>query len=296
MKPSALPTPLNKRARIEPLSVLPVFVDLHGKKVIVVGDSEGAVWKAELLLQCGAQLKWICCQPNAAILQLVSDAHGKVELIIDSWLNVAFDGASLVIADVTVVEAAALAQKARAAGAWINTIDKPEFCQFQFGSIVNKSPLVIGISTSGAAPVLAQYVRSMIEASLPSGIQARVQKAANIRKRVTARLATSTLRRAYWKAFFSIAFGFSSKSEKVAEVRHFIKAAVVEDLTLRDIRALQSADHIFIEEKSDDAILQFARREAQRTAISSTNNELWSTLTSGRSVVISAGLITHEQT
>ena len=58
---------------------------------------------------------------------------------------------------------------ARAAGVPVNVIDKPTFCTFQFGAIVNRSPLVIGISTGGAAPVFGQAIRSRIEALLPAG-------------------------------------------------------------------------------------------------------------------------------
>jgi uroporphyrin-III C-methyltransferase / precorrin-2 dehydrogenase / sirohydrochlorin ferrochelatase len=85
MKHSDLPKLLNRRARIEPLSVLPVFLDLHGKLAIVIGKSEGALWKAELLLQSGARLKLICNQPKAAMLQLVTDSNGAAELIVADW-------------------------------------------------------------------------------------------------------------------------------------------------------------------------------------------------------------------
>ena len=51
----------------------------------------------------------------------------------------------------------------------VNVIDKPAFCTFQFGAIVNRSPLVVGISTDGAAPIFGQAMRSRIEALLPAG-------------------------------------------------------------------------------------------------------------------------------
>ena len=65
--------------------------------------------------------------------------------------------------------AAAFAAAARAAGVPVNVIDKPAFCDFSFGAIVNRSPLVIGISTDGAAPVFAQAIRAKLEALLPKG-------------------------------------------------------------------------------------------------------------------------------
>ena len=61
------------------------------------------------------------------------------------------------------------AAAARAVGVPVNVIDKPAFCDFAFGAIVNRSPLVIGISTDGAAPVFAQAIRAKLEALLPKG-------------------------------------------------------------------------------------------------------------------------------
>ena len=61
------------------------------------------------------------------------------------------------------------AAAARAAGVPVNVIDKPAFCDFAFGAIVNRSPLVIGISTDGAAPVFAQAIRAKLEALMPKG-------------------------------------------------------------------------------------------------------------------------------
>ena len=66
-------------------------------------------------------------------------------------------------------DAAAFAQAARAAAVPVNVIDRPAFCDFAFGAIVNRSPLVIGISTDGAAPVFAQAIRAKLEALLPKG-------------------------------------------------------------------------------------------------------------------------------
>ena len=271
----------NNQSRIEPLSVLPVFLDLHGKRVIVVGESVGALWKAELMLQSGASLQLLCQKPGAEVLQFIAKSNGAAKLITTNWRNESFEGASIVIADVDEADAAALAQKARAAGAWVNIVDKAEFCQFQFGSIVNKSPLVIGISTSGAAPVLAQYVRGLLEAVLPATIQTRVIRAASIRTKVSARLATPALRRDYWQAFFSKIFGFSAAPKSNRDKPYLIKAACADELTLRDLRALQSADHIYLSAQTDPAILSFARREATRT-IGSPDKSI-----SGRVVIIS---------
>ena len=81
-------------------------------------------------------------------------------------------GATLVVAACANDIAAAELADRRARPASLNVIDKPEFCDFSFGAIVNRSPLVIGISTDGAAPVFAQTIRTKLEAILRSDLRA----------------------------------------------------------------------------------------------------------------------------
>ena len=90
-----------------------------------------------------------------------------------SWTPECFAGAALVVAAADdEAEAARIFDAARARGVPVNVIDKPAFCTFQFGAIVNRSPLVVGISTDGAAPIFGQAIRSRIEALLPVGLHA----------------------------------------------------------------------------------------------------------------------------
>jgi len=182
MKPQSRSPQLSNTKRIEALAVLPVFLDLHEKPTMVVGASEGALWKAELLLQAGARVTLVCEAPTASALQWVSNVEtGRAKIVFAAWREVSFSNVFLVVADVAKAEASDLADKAKAAGAIFNVVDQPDYCQFQFGSVVNKSPLVIGISTGGAAPVLAQLVRSLIEATLPVELQALALKAKALR-------------------------------------------------------------------------------------------------------------------
>jgi len=265
MRPQSRLPQQNRSARIEPLAVLPVFLDLHGKKAIVVGASEGALWKAELLVQAGASVTLVCEKPTAATLQWVSNAKMERALIeAVAWQDISFAGATLVVADVARPESAELAAKARAAGALVNIVDQPAHCQFQFGSIVNKSPLVIGISTGGAAPVLAQLVRTLIEAALPGSLQALAQKASALRARVNARLDGADQRRRYWNAFFARAFGKMANQHDLCSAGYAITASEVGDLTLRDLEMLRRADRVLCRPGANPAIIALARREATR--------------------------------
>ena len=81
----------------------------------------------------------------------------------------------------------------------VNVIDKPAFCDFAFGSIVNRSPLVIGISTDGAAPVFAQAIRAKLEALIPRGFARWVDAAQRWRAAVKASGLSFEARRRFWQ-------------------------------------------------------------------------------------------------
>ncbi len=106
-----------------------------------------------------------------------------------AWHEGVFRDAAIAIADCyDRSEAEAFFRAGRGAGVPVNVIDKPAFCAFQFGSIVNRSPVVVAISTDGAAPILAQAIRRRIEALLPPALKHWATVAQAIRDRVNARL------------------------------------------------------------------------------------------------------------
>src|SRR5262249_28512314 len=160
--------------RIAPLARLPVFLALDGKRAVVAGGSAAAAWKAELLSASGAQVDVYAAEPSDELLQVVeSPPRGAIAVTRRVWSADDLAGAALAIGACEDDEAAAkFAAAARARGVPVNIIDKPAFCDFAFGAIVNRSPLVIGISTDGAAPVFAQAIRAKLEALLPNGFAA----------------------------------------------------------------------------------------------------------------------------
>jgi uroporphyrin-III C-methyltransferase / precorrin-2 dehydrogenase / sirohydrochlorin ferrochelatase len=270
MKPQNRSLQQSNSNRIEPLAVLPVFMDLHEKATMVIGASEGALWKAELLLQAGASVTLVCGEPTVSALQWASNAEpGRVEFAVGEWQEISFSDVALVIADVPKAEASGLAAKARAAGAIVNVVDQPAHSQFQFGSIVNKSPLVIGISTGGAAPVLAQLVRSLIETAVPEKLQVLAQRAKVLRPRINARLSCADHRRQYWNAFFSRAFGKKTKRQDPSSQIYSIMASDVGELTLRDLEMLRRAVRVYCRSDANPAIAALARREAIRETMQS---------------------------
>ncbi|MBN9448362.1 MAG: hypothetical protein J0I67_15845, partial [Bosea sp.] len=183
-----VPRPTAPR-RIERLATLPLFHKLDGRKVVLAGSSEGALWKAELLASAGCNLLILAGGSAELFAELAADPpSGTVEVLARNWQAADLDGATLAIADIDAVEEAkAFAAAARQLGVPVNLVDKPEFCDFAFGSLVNRSPLVVAISTDGAAPVFGQAIRAKIEALLPAGLKHWAQAAKDWRPAVQER-------------------------------------------------------------------------------------------------------------
>lgn len=281
-------------ARMEQLAKLPVFWELDGRRVIVAGGSDAAAWKAELVAACGAAVHVYARDISETFAGLIrkGPAHpqGRFFHHDKAWEMSDMDGACLAIADcATEEEAAAFRDAGRTAGVPVNIIDKPAFCQFQFGSIVNRSPVVISISTDGAAPILAQAIRRRIEGILPPALKAWAMLAQDIRGRVNAQLEAGTPRRAFWERFVDRAFSGCVEDNAVARLlkdmtvdneEHYSAGQITfvgagsgdaELLTLKAIRALQAADVIFFDELVSDEILELARREASCIRVGSCN-------------------------
>ncbi len=106
---------------------------------------------------------------------------------------------------------------ARLAGAPVNIVDKPDFCDFSFGTLVNRSPLIVAISTDGAAPVFGQAIRTRIETLLPETLKAWARAAKDWRPAVQARELPFALRRAFWELFTARAMSESGRLPEEAD-------------------------------------------------------------------------------
>ena len=182
----------------------------------------------------------------------------------------------------------------------MNVIDKPEFCDFSFGAIVNRSPLVIGISTDGAAPVFGQAIRAKLEALIPRGFARWAEAARRWRREVKASGLSFSDRRRFWQIFTAHAVGNPDHEPEAADYDRLLTAARADSesadkgsvtlvgagpgdpelLTLRAVRALQSADVILFDDLVSPEILDFARREAKK--MHGRQDRPWPLLQAGR--------------
>jgi uroporphyrin-III C-methyltransferase/precorrin-2 dehydrogenase/sirohydrochlorin ferrochelatase len=250
--------------RISALPNLPLFHKLEGRKAVVVGASAAADWKAELLVAAG----------------------GEVVRLGDGWSAEQLSGAAIVVAEAT-EDAAQIAAAARAAGALVNIIDRPELSDVQFGTIVNRSPIVVAISTDGAAPMLGQSIRTRIESVLPLGLSAWAKAAKQWRPRLRETLREFAARREFWHRFVAAAWSDPGRFPTDADFEALLESTPepkgrvtlvgagpgdAELLTLKAVRALQSATVILYDHLIGPDVLELARREARRVAVGKTGH------------------------
>ncbi len=233
---------------------LPIFVNLAGRPVILVGDGEPAEAKARLVRAAGGTL-------------------------------VGEDAADAALAFVAIdddAEAHAAATCLRRRGLLVNVVDKPAMSDFLMGAIIDRSPVVVAISTAGASASLARSLRTRLEALLPASLGALARAILAARDAVAVRHPTANDRRRLWER--ALAEGgpldpFAALQDPVSAVSRVIESAstaspqllVIDvassdpgDLTLNQLNALARCDALVVEGPVAPAIIDRARRDAVR--------------------------------
>lgn len=180
------------------MQALPIFFNINKRLCVVIGGGDVATRKVTMLLKAHAAITLI--SPEICHeLQAMVDAE-KIKFTQASYQPDYLIGACMVIAatdDEAVNEA--VSRDAKALNIPVNVVDAPELCTFTMGSIIDRSPVVIAISSEGNAPVLARYIRSKIETMLPAAYGRIAGIAGEFRDKVKAKFPTTQQRRRFWE-------------------------------------------------------------------------------------------------
>lgn len=265
----------------------PVFLDLAGAPVLVVGGDDAALAKCRLLGRSGAALRVVDPEPCAGLEELAE--MGAVELRRCSWQP--DDLAHVRLCYVTLEDGVAAAQvvaEARSRRVLVNAVDRPALCDFTTPAIVERGPLVIAIGTDGAAPALARDLRARIEAAVPAGFGRLAALLGRWRPRVARALEAKAARRAFWDRAIdgpvaaAVLAGREEEAERLMGDQLTRSAASPlaggasligagpgdpELLTLKALRILKRADVILYDKLVGPAILDLARRDARRVDV-----------------------------
>ena len=266
---------------------LPIWLSLRERSVLVVGGGEKAAAKIRRALAAGASITVVAPRLGAEVSELArAERVRHVERAFadgDTEGHAIVYGATGVEAVDTHVSAAA-----KARGVLVNVVDRPALSDFSMPAIVDRSPVVVGISTGGAVPALAAAVRARVEAALPARLGRLAAFAESFRSAIRAKIAQGPARLRLWQRI--VAGPIAEQGLAGAEAR--AHAAVLqalnggdaehstgtvylvgagpgdpELLTLRAVRLLQTADVIVYDRLVGEDVLTFARRDAERVFV-----------------------------
>ncbi|MFM5531134.1 siroheme synthase CysG [Aeromonas veronii] len=265
------------------MDYLPIFCRLDNKPVLLVGGGEVAERKARLLLDAGAQLTVVAPELDPELAELA--ANGSIEWLAGEFASEQLAGKWLVVAATDRREVNALVyQSANRARIFANVVDDPKRSSFIMPSIIDRSPLMVAISSGGKAPVLARLLREKLEALLPQHLGAVATFAGSLRDRVKARFATMGERRRFWERLLgadrlgqALARGDSASAHQLAD-RLFADESQAGGevvlvgagpgdpglLTLHALRQMQQADVVVYDRLVSDEVMALVRRDAKR--------------------------------
>ena len=258
------------------MKLYPLFADLKGRRALVVGGGTVAARKVAALLKANANVRVGAIEINDEVRTL--HAQGRIELrhgpFEESWLDCVW----LVVAatnDVAVNRR--IAEAAEPRQCFVNVVDDAKLSTFHVPAVVDRSPLIVAISSGGGAPMLARWVRERLERLLDHGIGAAAKWLEGHRANIRARRADVSSRRTFYQRILDDAVWRRRDRDDVL-TRYLREDETVHGsvtlvgagpgdpglLTLRALRALNEADVILHDRLVSEAVLDLARRDAER--------------------------------
>jgi uroporphyrin-III C-methyltransferase / precorrin-2 dehydrogenase / sirohydrochlorin ferrochelatase len=180
------------------MQALPIFYKINNRRCIVIGGGEVATRKVTVLLKADADVTVISPDICHELQELLAAKKIKYEKA--NFVENQLQGACLVVAATDdAMTNKAVSINAKAQNIPVNVVDAPDLCTFTMGSIIDRSPVVIAISSEGNAPVLARYIRTKIETMLPASYGRIAAIAGEFRDQVKAKFSTTQARRRFWE-------------------------------------------------------------------------------------------------
>lgn len=266
------------------MDYFPLFFNLKGQDCLVVGGGEIAARKIELLVRAGANITVLAKEIHPSIIALQDSATISIKQTTFTPENIR--QYKLIVSATNDLETNKLvANTALDQGVPVNVVDNPGLSSFIFPAIVDRSPIVIAVSSGGAAPVLARLLRAKIETVIPPAYGRLATLAEKYREKVKQHIKVPPHRRLFWEQVLqgNIAEKVFSGNEDVAEKLlnqtlsdydcNQIKGEVyligagpgaADLLTFRALRLLQQADVVVYDRLVSPEILDLARRDAEK--------------------------------
>ena len=275
------------------MDFFPVFLDIKNKPCLVVGGGEVATRKVGMLRQAHAKVTVVSPELCASLQELAD--KGQIEFHRTRFIPEFLDEALLVIAatdDRAVNAEVSVAAKERRIP--VNVVDSPDLCSFIMPSVIDRSPIVVAISSGGAAPVLARNLRARLETLIPSAYGRLGQLAGEFRAQVKKHFARPADRRIFWEKILQGPIAEMVLAGQDKDAKAALEQALQADsgdtpprgevylvgggpgnpdlLTFRALRLMQQADVVVHDHLVAPAILELARRDAERIYVGKERN------------------------
>ena len=264
------------------MEYLPLFFDLKGQPVLLIGGGDIALRKGRLLTRAGARVRLVAPDIDLEVRELIEHSGG--ELIQAEYHPSHLSGVRLIVAATDNDEVnCRVHADAVAAGLPVNVVDNPPLCTFIFPAIVDRSPIVIGISSAGKAPVLARNLRAKLETLIPPSYAQLGDLVGRFRGQVKAKFDSVNKRRNFWERVLSgsvaerVFAGQTQAAEQLlqqqieaADTDHQVGEVYLvgagpgdpELLTFKALRLMQQADVVLYDALVSPEVLDLCRRDA----------------------------------
>ena len=275
------------------MQALPIFFNIKNRHCVVIGGGDVATRKVSMLLKAGAAITLY--SPDICPELLAMAEAETIKYIASNFEMNQLTGACMVIA-ATDDEAVnvAVSVSAKAQNIPVNVVDAPDLCTFTMGSIIDRSPIVIAISSEGNAPVLTRYIRAKIETMLPATYGRIADIAGEFRDQVKAKFATTQARRIFWEGILQGSFveRVLSGQEHAAreQLANLINDADVTKnqgevflvgggpgdpdlLTFRALRLMQQCDVCVYDKLVSPEVMELVRRDAELIYVGKSRNQ-----------------------
>ncbi|SFU26929.1 uroporphyrinogen-III C-methyltransferase /precorrin-2 dehydrogenase [Xenorhabdus koppenhoeferi] len=265
---------------------LPLFVELKARSVLLVGGGEIASRKAGLLLSTGAALTIVAPELHVELQQRYQ--KGEFEWREGTFKTEYLDGVFLVIAATDDHELNQhIFAEANSRAILVNVVDNQPLCSAIFPSIIDRSPVIVAISSAGKSPVLTKLLREKLETLLPFHLGTMAKIAGNWRERVKQRFAAIRQRRHFWEKAFNGRFSTLIANGQLQQAEEQLEQQLVQTqiqtqgelalvgagpgdpglLTLKGLQVIQQADVVLYDHLVSAEILELVRRDADKICV-----------------------------
>lgn len=275
------------------MDYFPVFLDLKQRRCLLVGGGDVATRKGRLLTKAGAVLRIVAPEVSTELRELAAKNDG--EIIEREYQNTDVENCVIVVAatdDEKLNEK--ISQDAKTKNIPVNVVDSPALCTFITPAIIDRSPLVIAVSSGGESPVLARLIRAKLETLIPANYGRLAKIASEWRDRVKARFTDTDSRRRFWEKILQgpaselvlngqdaeaekiIATEISKTDDSLTQGEVYLVGGGPGDpelLTLRALRLMQQADVVLYDRLVSDGVMELVRRDAERIYVGKRRNE-----------------------